>query len=116
MRVTFADGTAEDLGQRSVVVNNDLNQAPFGELELPGANQPMNGVFPVTGWALDDGEVAAIEVLVDGLAGRPRADRHPPPGHRPSLPEPSGRRAHAGFIRMLNTTVFTNGVHSSRSG
>jgi len=111
VRVAFADGTEQDYGQRTVIVNNLLNQAPFGELELPGANQPMNGVFPVTGWALDDGEVALVEVLVDGMAvGQALTGMHRPDiGHRfPSHPDAE----YAGFVRMLNTTVLTNGIHS----
>ena len=68
LRITFSDSSVGDYGTRSFTVDNDLNQAPIGELELPGPNQPMNGVFPVTGWAIDDGEVAYIEVMVDGLA------------------------------------------------
>ena len=111
VRVAFADGTEQDYGQRTVTVNNLLNQAPFGELELPGANQPMNGVFPVTGWALDDGEVALVEVLVDGMAvGQALTGMHRPDiGHRfPSHPDAE----YAGFVRMLNTTVLTNGIHS----
>ena len=111
VRVSFADSTEQDYGQRTVIVNNLLNQAPFGELELPGPNQPMNGVFPVTGWALDDGEVSLVEVLVDGMAvGQALTGMHRPDiGHRfPSHPD----AAYAGFVRMLNTTVFTNGIHS----
>jgi hypothetical protein len=111
VRVSFADGSSSDFGERSVTVNNDLNQAPFGELEMPGPNQPMNGVYPLTGWALDDGEVTLVEVLVDGLSiGHAVTGVHRPDiGHRfPSHPD----AARAGFVRMLNTTVFTNGVHS----
>ena len=111
VRISFTDGTEQDYGQRTVFVNNLLNQAPFGELELPGPNQPMNGVFPVTGWALDDGEVSQVEVLVDGLVvGQAVTGMHRPDiGHRfPDHPD----AAFAGFVRMLNTTVLTNGVHS----
>jgi hypothetical protein len=111
VRVTFSDMTADDYGTRMFVVDNDINQAPIGELELPGLNQPMNGVFPVTGWALDDGEVRLVEVLVDGLAvGQANLGVHRPDiAHRfPSRPDAD----RAGFVRMLNTTVLPNGVHS----
>ncbi len=111
LRATFSDMTEEQFGERAFVVDNEFNQAPFGELELPGPNQPMNGVFPVTGWALDDGEVRTIEVLVDGLVvGQAVAGMHRPDvGHRfPSHPDADD----AGFVRMLNTTVLQNGVHS----
>ena len=107
--MTFSDSTSEDYGLRSVFVNDNINQAPFGELELPGFNQPMNGVFPVTGWALDDGEIEDVEMMVDGLAWATRYGVHRPDiGNRfPSHPD----AAYAGFVRMLNTTVFNNGVH-----
>jgi hypothetical protein len=110
MRVTFSDATYEDYGLRSVTIDNDLNQAPIGEIELPGSLQPMNGVFPVTGWALDDDSIAYIEVMVDGLAmGNAVTGVHRPDiAHRfPSDPDAED----AGFVRMLNTTVLNNGIH-----
>ena len=111
VKVSLTDGTSEDYGMRSVTVNNELNQAPFGELDLPGPNQPMNGVFPITGWALDDEEVAVVEIEIDGLAvGNAVTGVHRPDiAHRyPSHPDAE----FAGFVRMLNTTVLPNGVHS----
>jgi hypothetical protein len=113
LRVTFADTSMEDYGFTRFIVNNNVGQPPFGELELPGPNQPMNGVFPVTGWALDDGllEYVKIEILVDGLVvGHANTGIHRPDiDHRfPTHPDAE----YAGFVRMLNTTVFPNGVHS----
>jgi hypothetical protein len=110
VRVTFSDSTVEDYGLRSLYIDNDLNQAPFGELELPGTSQPMNGVFPVTGWALDDESIDFVEVMVDGLAmGNAVTGVHRPDiGHR----FPSNADAeYSGFVRMLNTTVLNNGIH-----
>jgi len=110
MRVSFIDGTTEDLGERSVTVDNSLNQAPFGEIELPGADQPMSGVFPVTGWALDDSEIRFIEILVDGLS----VGNAVPGVHRPDILHmfPSHPDAvNAGWVKMLNTTHWTNGIH-----
>ncbi len=110
IRVTFSDMTTVDYGARTVVVDNNRNQAPFGELELPGQNQPMNHVFPISGWALDDGQLTQVEVMVDGqVVGHAVTGIHRPDiAHRfPSHPG----AAYAGFIRMLNTTELTNGVH-----
>ena len=110
VRVTFSDATVGDFGLRSFTVDNDLNQAPFGTLELPGTNQPMNGVFPVTGWVIDDESVAFVEVMVDGLAmGNAVLGVHRPDiAHLfPSDPDAE----YAGFIRMLNTTALNNGIH-----
>jgi len=110
LRITFSDEVTQDYGLRSVVVDNDRNQAPLGQLELPGSNQPMNGVFPVTGWALDDEFVDFVEIMVDGLAmGNAVTGVHRPDiGHRfPTDPNAE----YSGFVRMLNTTALNNGIH-----
>jgi hypothetical protein len=110
LEITFSDDTTQDYGLRSVVVDNDRNQAPLGELELPGSNQPMNGVFPVTGWALDDESIDFVEIMVDGLAmGNAVTGVHRPDvAHRfPTNPNAE----YSGFVRMLNTTSLNNGIH-----
>jgi len=110
IRITFSDSTVGDYGARSFTVDNFINQAPIGEIELPGPNQPMNGVFPVTGWALDDESVEYVEMMVDGQAvGNAVLGVHRPDiMHRfPSHPDAE----FAGFVRMLNTTVLPNGIH-----
>ena len=109
--VTFSDSSIRAYGQRTVVVDNRRNQAPFGELEMPGEGQPVNGVYPVTGWALDDGAIASVEVLVDGLSVGPAVTgvHRPDVGNRfPSHPSSD----YAGFVRMLNTTTLSNGLHT----
>jgi len=111
VRVTFSDMTTMDYGQRTVIVEPGRNQAPFGELEYPGANQPMNRVFPVTGWALDDSSVAKIEVLIDGeIRGEANSGVS-----RPDISSrfPSNSNAgEAGFYFNLNTAKLVNGVHT----
>jgi hypothetical protein len=110
LTITFSDETTQDYGLRSVTVDNNRNQAPLGQLELPGSNQPMNGVFPVTGWALDDESIDFIEIMVDGLAmGNAVTGIHRPDiGHRfPTDPDAE----YSGFVRMLNTTSLNNGIH-----
>ncbi len=109
--VTFSDMTKEPFGQTTVSVDPDRNQAPFGELEMPGEDQPMNGVFPLTGWALDDEVVTKIEIVVDGLivGGANSGIHRPDIMHR--FPSHPGAE-YAGFIRMLNTTELVNGMHT----
>ncbi|MEE4272813.1 MAG: hypothetical protein V2I67_14155 [Thermoanaerobaculales bacterium] len=110
VRVIFTDGTEGDFEDVDVTVDNNLNQAPFGELELPGESQPMSGVFPVTGWALDDSAVQFVEILVDGLSvGNAVTGIHRPDIGQmyPSHPD----AANAGFVKMLNTTHWANGIH-----
>ncbi len=110
LRVTFSDSSVEDYGLRSIFVDGNINQAPIGELELPGFNQPMNGVFPITGWALDDGDIRYVEVLVDGLAmGNAVTGVHRPDIANRFPGDPDAE--YAGFVRMLNTTVLNNGIH-----
>jgi len=111
VRVTFSDSTVEDFGHRTVTVNRTLNQAPFGEVEMPGYNQPMNGVYPLTGWALDDDALAKVEVLVDGLSVGSAVTGVRRPDIAARLPSHPGSE-YAGFVRMLNTTTLTNGIHT----
>ena len=110
LRITYSDETTQDYGLRSVTVDNNRNQAPLGSLELPGSNQPMNGVFPVTGWALDDESIDFVEIMVDGLAmgNAVTGVRRPDIAHRfPTDPNAE----FSGFVRMLNTTSLNNGIH-----
>lgn len=111
LHVTFSDSSTEDFGQRSVVVDGTLNQAPFGELEYPGEGQAMNGVFPIMGWALDDGNVVQVEVTVDGLAygDAVQGIHRPDVGNR--FPTVTGSD-YAGFLYNINTTKLSNGVHT----
>ncbi len=111
LRVTFSDSTTEDFGNRSVTTDSTINQAPFGELEYPGENQPMNGVFPIMGWGLDDDGIDMVEVEVDGLTysgaiyGVHRPDIHN------RFPAVAGAE-YSGFLYNLNTSRLTNGVHT----
>jgi len=121
VKVTFSDASVQDYGHRTVTVDKAVNQPPFGKLEMPGPQAPyqeysphfpypMNGVFPVTGWALDDGYVTDVEVLVDGQVWG-----HAVTGvHRPDVanlfPGVVGAE-YAGFVRVPDTTEMTNGVH-----
>jgi len=110
LRVTFGDGTASDFGERTVTVDDTRNQVPFGELELPGEDEPIAGVYPLTGWALDDSAVSRVEVLVDGYtyAGAVTGIERPDVANR--FPGIAGAET-AGFLFNLNTSKLTNGVH-----
>lgn len=62
------------LGGKTVTVNQagTSSAAPFGSLDTPtdGATG-LTGSVPITGWALDDLEVAAVQILRDPVAGEP---------------------------------------------
>jgi hypothetical protein len=110
VRVRYSNGSVHDYGTRQVLVDRVINQAPFGELEMPGEYQPMTGVFPVTGWAIDSGSIEDVEVLIDGqVVGHAVTGIHRPDiGNRfPSHPGSD----YSGFIRMLNTSEIINGIH-----
>jgi Bacterial Ig domain len=81
---------------------------PFGWMDTPLANLSVAAVVPVTGWVLDDVEVARVEVLVDGTSvgtasyGTRRPDVATVYPHAPEQ---------IGFSYSLNTRRLTNGVH-----
>jgi len=85
--------------------------APFGSFGgIVGGGNSGAGSMPLTGWALDDNGVLAVDILVDGVVagrasyGRARAGV----GARfPGYPD-SGA---AGFAFQLDTTHYLNGQH-----
>ena len=85
---------------------------PFGYFEGRefGNGNAISGVVAVTGWALDNDGIAAVDIVVDGGVvgetqyglGRPRVN-----DMYPGLPD----SAAAGFDFRLDTTRFRNGTH-----
>src|SRR6185436_11267897 len=85
---------------------------PFGQFggQVGGGNAG-DGQMAITGWALDDDGVLAVDILVDGVViGRTNYGRARPgvavrfPGYPDS--------AAAGFAYELDTTRFLNGQHT----
>lgn len=95
---------------------------PFGQFSgQVGGGNAGDGQMPLTGWALDDDGVLAVDILVDGVvAGRANYGRARPGVtlRFPSFPD-SGA---PGFGFELDTTRYLNGQHTvaarvrSRSG
>jgi hypothetical protein len=86
--------------------------APFGSFGgIVGGGNAGAGLLPLTGWALDDNGVLAVDVLVDGLVatranyGRARAGVT---ARFPSYPD----SALPGFGVQLDTTHYLNGQHT----
>jgi hypothetical protein len=84
---------------------------PFGSFggQVGGGNSGA-GLMPITGWALDDDGVNAVDIVVDGVVvGRANYHRNRPevakkyPGYPDSIA--------AGFAYSLDTTHFLNGNH-----
>lgn len=85
---------------------------PFGRFggQVGGGNG-ASGVMPLTGWALDDEGVRAIDILVDGaVAGRATHGRSRP-GVLAQFPEYPGSDG-AGWAYLLDTTHYLNGLHT----
>lgn len=84
---------------------------PFGHLDgKAGGGNGGTGVIPITGWALDDDGVRAVDVFVDGvIAGRATYGRNRPGVTRmfPGFPDSDA----AGFGFQLNSTHYLNGTH-----
>jgi len=67
--------TVQDTGGNSqqimVTVTQSTGAPPFGVLDTPVDNSVVSGAVPVTGWALDDVQVAAVDIYRDPIPGEP---------------------------------------------
>jgi N-acetylmuramoyl-L-alanine amidase len=85
---------------------------PFGSFGgIVGGGNAGAGLLPLTGWALDDNGVLAVDILVDGIVatranyGRARAGVT---ARFPGFPD----SASPGFGVQLDTTHYLNGRHT----
>ena len=90
--------------------------APFGSFGgIVGGGNAGGGLLPLTGWALDDNGVLAVDILVDGIVaaranyGRARAGVT---ARFPGYPD----SASPGFALQLDTTHYLNGFHTVKDG
>jgi hypothetical protein len=69
--VAYGHSTATDTfsATASVAVTLTALAAPFGAVDTPGNNVTVSGEVAVTGWALDDAEVAAVDIFRSPAAG-----------------------------------------------
>lgn len=86
--------------------------APFGSFGgIVGGGNSGAGLLPLTGWALDDNGILAVDILVDGIVaaranyGRARAGVT---ARFPGYPD----SANPGFAVQLDTTHYLNGLHT----
>src|SRR6266481_8155111 len=67
--------TIQDTGGSSqqimVTVTPSTGAPPFGVFDTPADNSLVSGPVPVTGWALDDVEVQAVDIYRDPVPGEP---------------------------------------------
>lgn len=113
VRVFTDDNKAYEIGQRTIFIDNTINQPPFGYVDTPGTSAiyDANGSFPVGGWAADVDGIARIDVEIDNLStqagvyGSARPDVH---NAFPDLPS----AMFSGFVAQVDTTRLLDGVHS----
>jgi hypothetical protein len=113
VKVFASDGTVTELGRRTISIDNTLNQAPFGNVDIPDLSGTFNasGSFPVSGWALDTDGIAKVEVLIDGgvvqnaMYGDPRPDVANTFADWPAA-------LYSAFVANVDTTRIQDGVHT----
>lgn len=112
MRIHTQDGQIHFLGRRTITINNSINQAPFGAVDIPDGHGITNaaGSFPVVGWAADTDGLTNIEVLIDDgvVQGAMRGEPRPDVGT--SFPDFPGA-LFSGYVANIDTTRIENGVH-----
>jgi hypothetical protein len=113
VRVFLSDGEVVDVGNRTINIDNSVNQPPFGSVDIPGsdATYDAQGSFPVVGWATDTDGIKIVEVKVDGqtLQSAILGDERPDVSNAfPDLPQ----ALFSGFIANIDTTRLTDGIHT----
>jgi hypothetical protein len=113
-------------GPIPVIVDNTINQPPFGQIDVPGTSAifAASGPLSVLGWALDDSDIDHIDFLVDNgimataigrggvgnaYYGATRPDIY---AAFPDFPGPLPMSLYSGFLANLDTTQLLNGLHT----
>lgn len=112
VRVYTGDGRIEEVGRRTINIDNTLNQSPFGSVDQPGQDGIYNtsGSFPVVGWAADADGVSRVDVSIDGgnLQAAMYGDSRPDVG---AVFADFPNALFSGFIANIDTTRVQDGVH-----
>lgn len=121
IRVTEASQSTFLFGPVTVIVDNSINQAPFGFIDIPGPSgvEGANGSFPVSGWAIDDVDVNHIDFLMDGQIVAGAVGRGLPSTAIYGTTRPDVQAAFpdvpnslfSGFQANIDTTKLINGLH-----
>jgi hypothetical protein len=119
-----ADGHTAALGSKTITCDNAHATKPFGAIDTPAQGGVVSGTFANSGWVLTQNpkdilaDSSTVTVFIDGVSignldpGRiARSDitslfsSSTSPSYSPSL-------AHAAGGKIIDTTAFTNGVHT----
>lgn len=112
LKVYTTDGNIQFLGRRTITINNGINQAPFGSVDIPhlGGVHNTTGSFPVNGWAADTDGIDRVNVMIDGTVAQAAMYGDPRPDVGNSFPDfPAALQS--GFVANVDTTRYQNGVH-----
>ncbi|HKD19034.1 MAG TPA: Ig-like domain-containing protein, partial [Thermoanaerobaculia bacterium] len=122
IRVTESASQAQTIvATVHVVVDNTINQAPFGFIDIPGAADltGVTGVLTVFGWALDDTAVDHVDFLIDGQIVAGSVGSGAPSTAIYGLTRPDVQAAfpavpnslNSGFQANIDSTAFVDGIH-----
>jgi len=121
IRVTESNGSVFTFGPVTVIVDNTINQAPFGFIDIPGPAgvEGTDGPLPVSGWAIDDEDVNHIDFLMDGQIVAGAVGRGRPSTAIYGTTRPDVQAAfpdvpnslYSGFQANIDTTKLINGMH-----
>jgi hypothetical protein len=121
IRVTEANQSTFLIGPITVIVDNSLNQEPFGHIDIPGPAgiEGTDGPLPVSGWAIDDEDVDHIDFLMDGQIVAGAVGRGRPSTAIYGTTRPDVQAAfpdvpnslYSGFQANVDTSKLINGVH-----
>jgi hypothetical protein len=122
IRATESDSQAQTIvAQVTVFVDNTINQAPFGYIDIPGATglTGVSGSFPVAGWAIDDTGVDHVDILIDGQIIAGSVGSGAPSTAVYGITRPDVQAAfpnvpnslYSGWNANIDSTAFVNGVH-----
>ncbi|HSP33496.1 MAG TPA: hypothetical protein VLU46_04175, partial [Thermoanaerobaculia bacterium] len=112
VRVYFGDGRVDELGRRTITVDNTAKQSPFGSVDQPDQSAGYNasGSFPLVGWAAAADGIDKVNVFIDGgnMQSAMYGDMRPDVGQSfPDFPAAT----YSGFIANVDTTRVQDGVH-----
>ena len=112
LRVYSSNGDVNFLGRRTININNSINQAPFGALDIPDAAGVYNvsGAFPVVGWAADTDGIARVDVLIDDGILQSAMYGDPRPDVGASYPD-FASATFSGYVGNIDSTRIQNGIH-----
>jgi hypothetical protein len=122
IRVTESASQAQTIvATVHVVVDNTINQAPFGFIDIPAAGDltGATGVLTVYGWALDDTAVDHVDFLIDGqiIAGSVGSGAPSTAIYGISRPDVQAafpavpNSLNSGFRANIDSTAFVDGIH-----